>query len=237
MARLCGILGGMGIDVTAALLERIIDRTPAAREQEHLPLIINHNPRIPDRTAALLDGGEDPLPHLVRSLAMLERAGAAFIAIPCNTAHHYYDAMREAVSVPIIHMLRETALRCLETAPGLRCAGLLATSGTVRTGLYQRCFAEHDVEVLSPADALQAEVMGHIMDIKARKPVEPLRAGFASVAEHLVQRGAEVIILGCTDISLAVRAEDCQVPVVDSLSVLADTVVQWAQEGNRDGRN
>jgi aspartate racemase len=226
----------MGIDVTSALLDRIIDRTHATREQDHLPLIINHNPQIPDRTEAILGTGEDPMPHLLASLEALVRAGAEFVAIPCNTAHHYYDAMQAAVAVPIIHMLRATAARCLETTKGLQRVGLLATTGTVKSRLYQGCFAEHGVEVLTPPEKLQTLVMGDIMAIKARQPLETIRADFASLARRLADDGAQAVIVGCTDISLAMSGEDSPVPVVDSLSVLADAVVRMAREEEQDGR-
>ena len=109
-----GILGGMGIDVTAELLTRIINATNAKREQDHIPIIINHNPKIPDRTQAILYGGENPVPFLKTSLDLLVKAGVDFIAIPCNTFHHWYDEMQKHISVPIIHMINRVVEKCVE---------------------------------------------------------------------------------------------------------------------------
>ncbi len=223
-----GILGGMGIDVTAELLTRIIDATGAEKEQDHIPVIINHNPKIPDRTQAIVYGGEDPLPLLKSSLEVLTKAEVAFIAIPCNTAHYYYDAMQEATSIPIIHMLKEVVNKCLSIKSDLKNVGVMATKGTVNTGLYQKLFLEKKVNVILPNKNDQEIVMNNIMRIKARENLTNVTRDFVRIANELISYKAEIIILGCTDISLAIKDGDLEVPIVDSLSVLAEKVVNLA---------
>ncbi|MBN2308667.1 MAG: amino acid racemase [Candidatus Hydrogenedentes bacterium] len=225
----CGILGGMGVDVTGEMIRRILDATEAKREQDHLPLLINHNPRIPDRTAALLGGGEDALPALTASVAVLARAGADFIAIPCNTAHYYYDAIQAATPVPVLHMLKASVSQCAVVQPGAA-VGLLATTGTVRTGLYQGLLADAGLALHVPDEADQDRVMAGIEAIKSRHGLKAARRDMLAVAARLISAGAGVILVGCTDISVVVRDGDLAVPAVDALSVLAELIVRTARE-------
>ena len=131
-----GILGGMGPLATCDLYTKIIMNTPASCDQEHIHVIIDSNTRIPDRTAALLEGGEDPRPEMIRSAVMLEEDGAEAILMPCNTAHGFYDDIQAAVGIPVLHMIRLTGEELKKR--GITCAGLMATTGTIRTGIYQR---------------------------------------------------------------------------------------------------
>ena len=137
--KVIGILGGMGPLATADLFEKITLHTRAQRDQDHLRVLIDSNTNIPDRTAALLRGGEDPTPQLTASAVLLERMGADVLIMPCNTAHNFYDAIAAAVHIPLLHMIRLTA-QALQKR-GVTAAGLLATDGTVQTGIYQRTFA------------------------------------------------------------------------------------------------
>ncbi|MCP4644443.1 MAG: amino acid racemase [bacterium] len=228
--RIGGVLGGMGVDVTGELLDRVIALTDAEREQDHIPLLINHNPGVPDRTGAILHGGADPLPHLRDAVDRLVRAGAAFIGIPCNTAHYFYDALQADTPVPIIHMLRETVSECLRVRPGLRTVGILATTGTVRSGLYQELFEAEGVALRVPEDADQEAVMNGIMAIKARRDLPPIRQSMLDVSTRLVESGAGLILIGCTDISVAVKEGDLETPIVDALTVLARSIIRRATE-------
>jgi len=134
--KIIGILGGMGPQATVDLYNEIIRQTPIKEEQDHLPIIIFSNPKVPDRTKALIAGGEDPLPHLIYSARVLEKAGADFIIIPCNTAHHYLPQMQKAVSIPILNMIAETADFIKQRYPQKKRVGLLATTGTIKVGIY-----------------------------------------------------------------------------------------------------
>lgn len=221
-----GIIGGMGPLATADLFEKIVGHTKAACDQEHLHVVIDSNTNIPDRTAALLHGGADPLPELAKSAGRLEKMGADVLIMPCNTAHNYYDGIAAAVSVPVLHMVRLTARALVER--GVKKAGLLATDGTVRTGIYQKSFAGSGVELLTPDEAGQRAVMEMIYQgVKAGDmafDAQPARQAM----ERLLAAGAEVLILGCTELPLAVKLYGIDLPAVDPTLELALEAIRFA---------
>ena len=226
MKKTIGIIGGMGPLATADLFEKIVGHTKAACDQEHLHVVIDSNTNIPDRTAALLHGGADPLPELVKSAGRLEKMGADVLIMPCNTAHNYYDGIAAAVSVPVLHMVRLTAQALVER--GVKKAGLLATDGTVRTGIYQKSFAGSGVELLTPDEAGQRAVMEMIYQgVKAGDmafDAQPARQAM----ERLLAAGAEVLILGCTELPLAVKLYGIALPAVDPTLELALEAIRFA---------
>ena len=231
MEKTIGILGGMGIDATAELLTKIIDATGAKREQDNLRVVIEHNPKIPDRTQAIVGGGESPLAAIKASLDVLERAGADFIAIPCNTAHHYFDEMQEHSPLQIIHIIEEAVASSLRAKGDLKSAGILATTGTVNSGLYQSRFAVRGVDVVLPDEKEQAVVMDTIMALKSREDRREAKKRLVSTARTLIQHGAELIVISCTDISAAMKDDDSDVPTVDALQALAEKAVEMARQG------
>jgi len=228
-----GILGGMGPSATVELLRRIIKVTPAECDQDHLRVVIDSNPKIPDRTSAILGQGESPVPLLITAAKNLERAGADFIAIPCNTAHYWLSDLQKAVSIPIVDMINETTSLIAAHRPPLRKIGVLATAGTLSTGLYQGAFARKGLQVLVPAAEEEEEtVMRAIHAIKAGD--HTVRGEVIEVAEHLIASGAEGIIPGCTELSLVISPDSLSVPVFDPLTILAERAVTLAmkeQEG------
>ncbi|MEM2136932.1 MAG: amino acid racemase [Candidatus Methanomethylicia archaeon] len=226
--KIIGILGGLGPEATAELFLRIIKATPARRDQDHIPIIIYNNPKVPDRTAAILYGGENPLPELIKTARMLERFGVDFIIMPCNTAHYYYDALKSSVKIPFLNMIELTVKRVREMYPEVKVAGLLATTGTVRTGLYQKFFEDYGVNVIVPGDEDQKLVMRGIYDgVKAGDNVLG-RKLLLEVANKLVVDGAELMVLGCTEISVVIKSGDLSVPIIDPLQVLAEESVKMA---------
>ena len=217
--KIIGIIGGMGPAATADLFTKIIANTAASCDQEHLHVIIDSNTNIPDRTAALLDGGADPTAELTLSARRLESAGAQLLVMPCNTAHGFYDAVCAAVDIPVLHMIRLTA-QTLQRE-GVRKAGLLATDGTVRTGIYARCFEGSGIELIKPSPEAQAAVMGIIYDgVKAGRHSFDT-AGFRAAAQELLDRGAQTLILGCTELPLAFEMYGLHFPHTDPTLVLA----------------
>jgi aspartate racemase len=174
--KVIGILGGMGPLATADLFQKITLHTAASCDQDHPRVCIDSNTNISDRTAALLHGGADPVPEMVKSAQRLESIGADLLIMPCNTAHNFYDAVASSVSIPVLHMIAITrdALR----SRGVKCAGLLATDGTVQTGIYQRTFEGSGVELLTPDHSEdQAAVMDIIYNgVKAGDLTHRLRA-------------------------------------------------------------
>ncbi|UCF09752.1 MAG: amino acid racemase [Candidatus Bipolaricaulota bacterium] len=219
-----GILGGMGPEATAAFYTRLIDLTAAHRDQDHLHVIIDADPAIPDRTAALLDGGESPVPAMRAGIARLVAAGADLIAIPCNTAHVWIDDLRLDVEVPIVDMIRETARAASNVLPRGAVVGLLASTGTVRSAVYDRALEVTGLTVLHPAEAEQDEVMGAISRIKAGERDAP-RDALRTIAHHLIAEGAVGLILGCTEIPLVFPCDAVPVPVFDSLDILTRRTV------------
>ena len=218
--KVIGILGGMGPLATADLFQKITLHTAAACDQEHPRVCIDSNTNIADRTAALLHGGADPVPEMVKSAKRLESIGADFLIMPCNTAHNYYEQISAAVNIPVLHMIALTrdALR----ARGVRCAGLLATDGTVQTGIYQRTFTGSGVELLMPESADdQAAVMDLIYNgVKAGDLLHDT-AAFRAACEHLLARGAEVLVLGCTELPVAFELYRLDYPRIDPTLELA----------------
>jgi aspartate racemase len=231
MKKTVGVLGGMGPEASAYFYGLLIKRTRAARDQEHIPTIIWSDPRVPDRTAAILGKGPSPLPLLLAGAKRLQRAGADFLVIPCLTAHYFLDELRRASPLPIISLLEETARFIRRSYPRLGCAGLLASSGTARTGLFQRALAGAGVEVLVPAEPEQKKVMEAIYGrggIKAGTAAGRPRMLLRGVASRLIRRGARAIIAGCTEIPLALGATDLPVPFLDPMDIAARRCIRRA---------
>ena len=227
MEKSIGILGGMGPLATADLLRKIVLLTKAEKDGDHVRVFIDDNPRIPDRTAAILAGGENPLPQMTDSLEKLEKCGASCIIMPCNTAHNFYDAVASSVSIPVLHMIAIT--RDALKSRGVKCAGLLATDGTVQTGIYQRTFEGSGVELLTPDHSEdQSAVMDIIYNgVKAGDLTHDATA-FRAACEHLLARGAEVLILGCTELPPAFDIYHLDYPNVDPTLELALAAVRAA---------
>lgn len=226
--KIIGILGGMGPEATADLYLRIIKATPAKRDQDHPRVIIYSNSKVPDRTAAILGKGPSPMPELIRAGKRLEEAGADFIVIPCNTAHYFVEQLQKELRVPILHMIRLSAEEAHRTHPKVKKAGLLATDGTVKSGLYRTAYGEVGIEILEPTPESQADVMKAIYQcVKAGNLIDG-GVLLRGVANNLVAAGAELIICGCTEVSLVLKQGDLAVPVLDPLQVLAEAAVAEA---------
>ncbi len=223
-----GILGGMGPAATVELFRRIVAYTPAHCDQDHIPIVIDNNPKIPDRGPFILNGGPDPRPALCRSARKLERMGASFIAMPCNTAHFFLPYLRKSVRIPFIDMIAETA--SVITEPRV---GLLATETTVRTRLYHDACAPYGVEVLTPLPDDQVRIMEIIYAIKGGVFDGEMQRDLGAIAYGLRARGAQALIVGCTELSIVVGPDDFPGPIYDALDILAQTAVRWAQQGMR----
>ena len=224
--KIIGIIGGMGPLATVDLFEKITLHTKAQQDQDHLRVLIDSNTNIPDRTAALLHGGEDPVPQLIASATSLEKMGAQVLVMPCNTAHNFYDAVAGAVGVPVLHMIRLTA-QALQRQ-GITTAGLLATDGTVQTGIYQRTFAGTGIEILTPDQEGQKAIMDMTYQgVKAGDfSYDPSAARHAM--EELLHRGTQTLILGCTELPLAARLYHLTYPFTDPTLELALEVIRFA---------
>ena len=220
-----GVLGGLGPAATVHFMHRVVELTDAHRDQDHVDLLVWQHGSIPDRTAYLLGHGDSPEPVLVADAVALERSGARFIAIPCNTAVVWVDQMRAAVSIEVLDTVAETVDAARRAVPGLRRLGLLATDGTLLAGTYAAAAAAAGLELLTPSPEVQREVMSIIYDgVKAGEPVP--RKRFDAVVDHLRGQGAEAVALGCTELSVLYEDLGLDDPtVIDSIDALARRVV------------
>lgn len=222
-----GILGGMGPAATVDFYSKLVQATPATSDQEHLQVLIWSDPSIPDRTEALLTHGADPTPALIAGARLLQDSGAAMLAVPCNTAHAFLTEVQAAVGIPIIHMIEETANHVQHLEPRVQRVGLLSTTGTQKAGLYQAWLDKKGIQVLTPGDEAQENlVMASIRGIKAGKPGLAVKAQFIAAARELIDAGAQAIIGGCTEVPVGLAAEDIPVPFIDPARVLAESVVR-----------
>lgn len=218
-----GILGGMGPMATAYLLELVVQMTNAKTDQEHLNVIVLNNPQVPDRTAHILDPSKpSPLPMLETMAQTLEGLGAGVLCAPCVTSHFFFNQLQGCVKAPFVHMVEETA-RELQ-AGGKKKAGILATTGTVKTGLFQRALEKADMDWALPDEAGQQLVMSLIYeDIKAGRPAN--MGKFQRASEALFDAGCDSVILGCTELSLVKKDTPLGHGYIDALEVLAKKCV------------
>ena len=226
--RIVGVLGGMGPEATVDFLREIIRLTPAEKDQDHIPVIVYSDPRVPERTTAILHGGEDPTPYLLRAAVTLEKAGAGILAMPCNTAHYYLPRIKNAVGIPILDMIEETYASTRDFTGGSGFVGLLATQGTVQSGVYHHVFERHGVKVLVPDAKDQECIQGGIFQIKAGSYDLVRQDTFEIIGSKLAAAGAAAVILGCTEIPLGFNVNRVGYPVVNATRVLAQAAVDWA---------
>ncbi|MBO1680246.1 aspartate/glutamate racemase family protein [Bittarella massiliensis (ex Durand et al. 2017)] len=217
--KILGVVGGLGPLATACFMRRCVEMTDAESDQEHLEIALLSRPSTPDRTAYILDCSQpNPLPALADAVKTLEGLGAGCIAIPCVTAHYFFDALQQVAGVPILNALEEAAL-CLQRE-GVSKVGILATEGTIRTGLLQKAFAHRGITSVMPDWANQRRVMDIIYrHVKAGRPVDAI--AFAQVSDGLWQKGCQQILLGCTELSVVRDELHLDSRYLDVLDVLA----------------
>lgn len=225
--RSIGIIGGMGPMATLDLFRKVLEFTDARSDADHIRIYIDCHTGIPDRTNAILSGGESPVPHILESAGKLAAMGADFLLLPCNTSHYFYNEIAAASPVPVMHMIRETT--AVLKREGVTCVGLLATDGTVRARVYQKELERQGIETICPDTDAQCEVMRLIYD--------GVKAGAADFDTHIIRQelermhkvGTERIILGCTELPIAFA--DYGIPTeqtVDPTELLAKAAVAAA---------
>jgi aspartate racemase len=229
--KVIGILGGMGPEATLQLFRKILENTASSRDQDYARIIIDNNPKIPERLPGILGMGEDPLPMMVESGRALERAGADFIVIPCVSAHFFLSRLTRKLRLPILSMIEETVACIARHQPPLARLGLLAAAGTIRAGLFQDRLLGAGIESLLPGSqdlqTVQADIF-RIKDTKSGRARGPVRKEILEVASRLVERGAQAMIVGCTELSLIIQAGDLPVPIFDALNILAIAAIRAA---------
>ena len=229
MSKTIGILGGMGPAATVDLFDLIVRHTPATRDQDHIPILINNDPMVPDRTAAILADGSSPLPKLVNGAQLLEKMGAQLLVMPCNTAHYYWAEMQQVLQIPLLHMIRETAQSIRMGYPQIQRVGVMGTDGTLAVKLYQDVLVTAGLTPIEPAQAQIDQMMEAIYAVKAGqttgKPSELLKG----VGARLIQQGAEILVMGCTEIPLALHDGDLAVPLLSPTEILAKAAIREAR--------
>ena len=222
-----GVLGGMGPLATVDFLQKLIEETPATRDQEHIPVIAYSVPQMPERPPAITGDGESPLPHMLKGVQTLQRAGAAAVAIACNTAYYWHDELQREGGLPILH-IADAACAVFAGEPITR-VGLLATTGTVAAQFYQQRLAARGIEcVLSSEDDQRTLVEPAILHVK-RNALAQSHPLATRAAAKLRSAGAEIIIMGCTEIPLAMEYQTSEVTphCVDATRALARACVAW----------
>ncbi|MDD4402958.1 MAG: amino acid racemase [Desulfitobacteriaceae bacterium] len=225
MTKTLGVIGGMGPQATADFFQKVLDNTKADRDQDHIHVIIDSNPKTPDRTEAILGSGESPLKALVNSALKLQLMGADFLAMPCNTAHYFYDDIVKFIDIPFINMIDEVSATVRVRDPKATRVGLLATKGVYSMGLYSRYLQKYDLEAVIPPEEGKEIVGETIYTIKKDiNLVDP--TGINRVINEMKSKGVDTIILGCTELPLIVDRYPERLEYIDSTLVLAKKAVE-----------
>jgi aspartate racemase len=234
MKKVIGILGGMGPEATLDCFGKIIKNTPAKTDREHIRVVIDSNPGIPDRIAAILGDGESPVPALVAGCRGLEKAGADFIIIPCVTVHFFLPEIQAGSPLPVVSIIDAVAEAIKRDFHETKTVGLLGTVATVESGLFQKRLAREAIDTLVPDSAQQSKIVAAIKcikDIQPQRTQSEITNDLIEAARSLIDRepdGADAIIAGCTEIPLALGQEHLPVPYFDSLTILARAAIRHA---------
>lgn len=216
-----GVIGGMGPKATSVFMDQVIEHTVADRDQDHIDMVVLNHATLPDRTTVILENaGERFLRAVERDLRLLEQAGADHIAIPCNTSHYFYDEMQAMTSIPIIHMVEETIKEIGRRFGSVRKVGVLATNGTLRSGVYRKVCDKYGLELQEPEESVQREIMNIIYnDIKRGRMVSS--EGLERIILDLVEQdGCDCVIIACTELSCIRLGEQAAGFSVDAMDVL-----------------
>jgi aspartate racemase len=215
----------MGPAATVDFMATVLARTPAGSDQEHVHMIVDNDPQIPARQAAILRGGLSPGPAIAAMARRLQAAGADFLVMPCNTAHAFSESITAAVEIPLVSIIDVTVTACRE----YNTVGLLATDGCLQSNVYQAAMQKEGIELLLPTATELAEFMQLTYRIKRGDTGDDVSAGMLRLAEALVQRGAQALVAGCTELPLVLNARSLEIPLVSSTDELAKRTIAIAQ--------
>ena len=237
MPNLIGILGGMGPAATIDLMQKILAATPATCDQEHAPCVVWNVPQIPDRPGAIFSGTPSPFPEMLRGALQLQACGATAIAMPCNTAHFWADALQAELRIPLLHIADAVVAMLRSRAKPARIA-LLATAATIHAGFYQSRFTKHGVGTVVPDAAQLEQIYAAIKLVKGGK-IGAARDLFLPVASTLRDAGADALLLACTELPLLTPGWAFEAQCIDPTQALAMACVRHAFtsriEANRFG--
>lgn len=231
MSKTIGILGGMGPEATAYMFELIIKNTQVEKDQDHIPVLIFSNPKIPPRTDAIFKKAPDPSPLLVDGANILKQAGADFIIMPCLTAHHFLSRITSQLPLPFLSLVEESLNWTLKEIPWIKKAGLISSTGTLESGIFHETFTRESIQVITPEKDEQKQVMEAIFGargIKAGFTSGPPQKTIVHTAQRLIQRGAEAVIAGCTEIPLVLKPSALSVPLIEPMKITARASIKKA---------
>jgi aspartate racemase len=227
MSELCvGVIGGMGPDATVDFMRRVLAATPASGDHDHIHMVVDQDPGIPSRQRAILGEGESPGPHLAAIAAQLEAYGCDFLVMPCNTAHVFLDDILEATRLPFLSIIDVTMARVRKTSQSR--IGLLATAACIEAGVYQNAMVAAGLEPVLQTRSELADLSLLIGRIKTGDHRREVRNEAARLGAALVERGADALVLGCTELPIVLDDNDVQVPTVSSNELLAKATVAIA---------
>lgn len=227
--RTIGVMGGMGPAATVDFMAKLLAASDAARDQDHPRILVDCDPTLPERHAAIRGEGPSPGPWLAEMARGLERAGAEVLCMPCNTAHAFEAEIASAISAIWVSIVESTSAEAVQRVANVQSVGLLAAQGTLDADLYERAMARWGVRTLRLAEADQAAFMSLLWRIKGGDAGAEVRAGMHRLGEALVADGAQAVIAACTEVPLVLGDGDLAVPVVDSSAALAQAVVAAAR--------
>lgn len=227
--KIIGIMGGMGPEATIDLFAKIVEETHAQKDEDHIRIIIDNNPKMPSRQDAIMKGTESPVPAMLAVAKNLKQAGADAIIIGANTAHYFYDEIAPHIDIPFLHIIKEAVKELLRKHPDAKKVGVLATTAAVQTGLYNKNCAEFDLEVIDLPSDIQAQVHDSIFDFKyngvTSKNIDMMCKGI----DYLVNQGVDALLMGCTEIPIILKDQKCPLPLIDPNDIIAKVAVAYAK--------
>lgn len=222
-----GVIGGMGPYATAAFFNSLVLNVSAEKDWDHPRIVIDNNPKIPSRTRAFLYGEQDPVPAMIASARVLEGAGADFLVMPCNSAHYFLPRVMSEVRTPFINMISVTCAEILNNK--ISRVGVLAGEVTVLGKLYEQALCSHGIQVLQVDEVAQRDVRSIIEDGKRNSITKKTHQTLQRLIDSLVNRGADCIVLGCTELPLVVGGVKANCPLIDSMGILAQVAIATAK--------
>lgn len=223
--RTIGLLGGMGPGATVDVMQKIVMLTQAAKDQEHVPILVRSIPQIPDRTMALHETGPSPATWLAAGALALRSSGAGVLAMACNTAHHWYDVVRVASGLPVVHIADAVIAELYRKSAGRGPVMLFATSGTVLSGFYQKRFAAAGIEYLVPDPEVQEHLVSAAIRFVKSGALPAARDAMTLAFAHARKQGSVAAILACTELPTIRLQPASEMPIIDANLALARACV------------
>ncbi len=228
-----GVLGGMGPQATVDFMTKIIRQTPAQLDQDHIPLIIDHNPLVPNRHKSLNGSGDDAKAPLIEMAKKLEGAGAHFLVMVCNTAHAYHADIQGKISIPFISIVDEVVAHIQENYPSVKNIGIMAADGCLHANIYQQALLHKSFVPIQWHEDRSRQFMELLFRIKTGNVGDESRKEMVLLSQYLSDAGAELIISGCTEIPLVMTAKDIDIPLIESTDILVQQTIAYATQKSK----